>query len=361
MRTGMIAAAAVAMLAQGARADEACGPLKMITSLDARPVAGSPVLMVDANFNGKSAPMLVSTGTFISSLRQGALDGLGLHAIANSSVITVKDKKQVSEAFTQVDDFSLGAIKVPRMQFQVPPDTGGDEPFAGALGSDLFTVYDAEIDPAGRKVNFFAKDHCPGHVLYWNPTAVAVLPFQDQLATANQTRTGFNLYFTRGSGVYVQVKLAGQDVTAAISTGSQYSTMNAGMAKAMFGVSADSPGSTPQPSDDGDPRHASFIHTFPTLTFDTVTVTNAHVLVYPDPDASNADIFKRTDTRLRQGGQYFENHMSIGMDILRRLRLYIASGEKKLYITPATAPVPPATAQGAPPAGLHPAAAQTPN
>lgn len=358
MRTGMIAAAVVLLLAQAAQADETCGPLKMITSLDARPLAGGPVMVVDANFNGKPAPMLVSTGSFISSLRQGALDNLGLHAIANSSVITVKDKKQVSEAFAQVDDFSLGAIKVPRMQFEVPPDTTGQQPFVGALGSDLFAVYDVEIDPAGRKVNFFAKEHCPGHVLYWNPAAVAVLPFQDQLATANQTRTGFNLYFTRGSGIYVPVKLAGQDVIAAISTGSQYSTMNATMARAMFGVTADSPGSTVQPSDDGNPKHASFMHIFPTLTFDTVTVTNAHVLVYPDSDASNADIFKRTDTRLRQGGEYFERHMSIGMDILRRLRLYIASGEKKLYITPATAPVPAAATA---PAGLHPTAAQTPN
>jgi hypothetical protein len=52
--------------------------------------------------------------------------------------------------------------------------------------------------------------------------------------------------------------------------------------------------------------------------------------------------------------------MSIGMDILRRLRLYIASGEKKLYITPATGPVPAAAAPGAP-AGLRPAGVQTPN
>ena len=354
MRVGSITLAFV-LLAMGPAFAQDCGPLKQIAALDATPLGNSPVLMVDAKLNGVSRPMIVQTGAMISSLREGALSGLGLHPIANSILITVKDKKQSSEAFTQVDDFALGAIKVPRMQFQVPPDTGSEQPWVGVLGSDLFSVYDMEVDPVGHKINFFAKDHCPGHVLYWPHSAVAVLPFQEQLATSNQTRTGFNLYFTRGASIYVPVQLDGKDVTATISTGSQYSTMSASMAKFLFGVTADTPGSKPWPDED-DPAHPSFIHTFPTLTFDTVTVSNARILVYPDPpDIANADIFKRTDTRLRQGGEYFVRHMSIGMDILRRLRLYIAFGEKKLYLTPATAPVP-----AAPPARPDPGPEQRP-
>ena len=30
--------------------------------------------------------------------------------------------------------------------------------------------------------------------------------------------------------------------------------------------------------------------------------------------------------------------IAIGMDVLRKLRLYVAYGERKLYVTPATAP-----------------------
>jgi hypothetical protein len=330
----------LAALIPGAALAQDCGPLKEIASLDATPLGTSSVMTVEARLNGTPKPMIVQTGALISSMRQGALDGLGLHSIANSSIITVKGKNQTSEAFTEVADFSLGAIHLSHMQMEVSPDTMTEKPWVGVLASDVFSLYDMEVDPADRKVNFFAKDHCPGHVLYWNPAAVAVLPFQSQLATASQTRTGFNVYFTRGASIYVAVKLDGQDVIASINTGGQYSSMSAGMAKFLFGVTADSPGSTPQPSEDGDPKHASFIHTFPTLTFDTVTVTNAHVLVYPDPDdIGAADIFKRTDTRLQSEGHYFERHMTIGMDILRRLRLFIAFSEKKLYITPATAPV----------------------
>lgn len=268
-------------------------------------------------------------------------------------MVFVKDKKQSSEGFVEVADFSLGAIRVPRMQLAVPPDSDSNLPWAGVLGSDLFSVYDMEIDPAGKKVNFFAKDHCPGHVLYWKPAAIAVLPFQTQLATADATRTGFNTYFERGMGIYVPVNLDGHNVTASINTGSQYSSMSASMAKFMFGVTADSPGSTPLKPTDNDPNPEGFMHTFPTLTFDTVTVTNAHVLVYPDPQVGNSVYFQRTDTRLQRNTGYFVEHMAVGMDILRRLRIFIAFSEKKLYITPATAPAAPVTA----PAPTAPAAA----
>ena len=74
-----------------------------------------------------------------------------------------------------------------------------------------------------------------------------------------------------------------------------------------------------------------------------MTVTNARVLVYPEDDSvAEADIMHRTDTRVRSNNNYFVDHMTIGMNILQRLRLYIAYGERKLYVTPAAAPAAPA-------------------
>jgi hypothetical protein len=337
-----IAVLALSCAASAAWADD-CGPLKLIASLETTPISSdNSGFTVQAKLNDTLTPMLVSTGSLISTLDQSAVNTLGLHAVANSSVILVQDRKQSSESFVEVADFRLGAIHVPRMQFEVPPDSNAARKWSGILGSDLLSVYDLEINPSGHQLNFFAKDHCPGHVLYWKPTALAVLPFRTQLPTANNTRTGFNLYFQRGAKIYVPVKLDGHDVEASISTLSQYSSMSASMAKFVFGVTPESPGSTPESS--SDPQHAGFIHVFPSMTFDTVTVTNARVRIYPDPDVSNADVFKRTDTRLRQSTGYFTESMSIGMDVLRRLRMFVAFSENKLYITPATAPVAPVTA-----------------
>lgn len=326
-----------------------CGPLKEITTLEATRLSDSSVMTVDAMLNGKARPMIVETGALISSLRESALEGLGAKAIANSSIIVVSGRSQSSQKFTQLDSFSLGAFGVSRMQFQVPPGTTEMRPWAGVLASDVFSLYDMEVDAAGRKIRFFDKDHCPGRVLYWNPAAIAILPFQSQLATADRTRTGFNNYFERGSGVYVSVTLDGKDVIASVSTGSDFSAMGARMAKFTFGVTADSPGSTPQPSPDGNPANAPFLHVFPTLTFDTVTVTNARVLVYPEDDSiAQSDVMGRSDTRLRRDNSYFVDHMTIGMNILQRLRFYIAYDERKLYVTPATGASPVAKALAAP-------------
>lgn len=337
-----------------------CGPLREITVLDATPVPGSSVMTVSPMINGKSTPMIVETGGFISRLREGALPGLGMTAIANSNVATFKDSRQRSISFAQSDSFTLGAIRVARMQFQLVPDSLDEKPWAGVLASDLFSQYDLEVDPAGRKIHLFDKKHCPGRVIYWKPAAIAVLPFQEQLPTADASRTGFATYFNRGTGVYVPVKLDGKDLTASVDTGNDMSAMSAGMAKFLFGVTADSPGSTPQPSPDGDPRHAPFLHVFPTLTFDTVTVTNANVMVYPDnDDVARSDYMKRTDTRLQRNTSYFVEHMVVGMNILRRLRMYFAFDEHKLYITPGTT-VAATPANAAPAAATPPAPVATP-
>ena len=345
-------------LSSSAMAAEECGPLKEITTLEATRLPESSVMTVNAMLNGKSRPMIVDTGDLISSLRESALLDLGAKAIANSNVIVVSGRTQNSQNFTELNSFSLGGFGVARMQLQVPHDTAQERPWVGVLASDVLSLYDMEVDAANRKIRFFDKNHCAGHVLYWNPQAVAILPFQNQLATADRSRTGFNAYFERGAGIYAPVILDGKNVIAAVSTGSDYSAMGARMAKFIFGVTADSPGSTPQPSPDGNPAHAPFLHVFPTLTFDTVTVSNARVMVYPEDDSiALSDVMGRSDTRLKRDNSYFVEHMIIGMNILQRLRLYIAYGERKLYITPASAPPsspvpakPPATAQ---PASTH--------
>ncbi len=341
MNRHAIAVAAIAAAASPAWAQE-CGPLKEIASLDTTSPAGSSVMTVQAGFNGQSRPMLVSTGNGISMMREGALEGLGLHGIQNSSVTMLSSGGGASRSFVEVADFSLGAIRSQRMQFQVAPGSGGDGGIAGTIGGDVMALYDVEIDPAGHKLNFFAKDHCPGHVLYWHPTAVAVLPVTTQLATGDRSRTGYHSYIEREKKVYVPVTLDGKEFPALISTGAQESTMPAATAKFQFGVTYDSPGSTVvQPSPDSDPSHAIFVHVFPTLTFDTVTVTNAHFVVYPDmTGARDPNNSTRTDMRIKRVDDNINTGagISIGMDVLRRLRLFIAFSEKKLYITPATAP-----------------------
>ena len=339
MRTGsLVGSLAVAILFHsGVAAAEDCGPLKQISSVDMTTGPGGSFL-VPVSIDGTPRQMLLATAGGITNLRQDAMEEMGLHSIDASSIKLLSSNGSTSQSYTQVD-FSLGAIRAPKLQVIVMPAAGGNAPFVGSLAGDFLGLYDVEMDFAGKKLNFFSKDHCPGHVIYWKMDALAVLPITRQLPTADDSRTGYRLFSYRGNHINVPVSINGKDFKAALNTASQTSAMSTDTAKFVFGVTADSPGAVPLDSPDGNPAHRAFRYTFQTLTFDTVTVTNPKFVVYPDltgsKDPNNSG---RTDTRLRRIDDNIGGGLSIGMDVLRKLHLFVAYSENKLYITPASAP-----------------------
>jgi predicted aspartyl protease len=340
MRSGLISLALMTLACGPAFAQD-CGPLKQISSIDMTPLPGTAVMTVPASFNGTTAPLLVDTAAGISNMRDASLAQLGLHGIDNSRIEMLDSAGNASKRFVQVDDFAVGAIRSKNLQFMVSPSGSTDLPYVGALAADLMELYDVEMDFSGRKLNFFAKDHCPGHVLYWNPAAIAIVPITLRIATGDSSRTGFRSYVQRAAHLYVPVTLDGKNFQAMLDTGSQRSTMTARTARFIFGVDAQSPGSAPKGTLDGDPGHPVFSHSFATLTFDTVTVTNPHFTVIPDlVGAKDPNNSSRTDSRVKKIDDNIGGDVTIGMDVLRKLRLYIAFREGKLYISPATAPVP---------------------
>jgi len=347
IRTACTVAFALTCLTTVARADD-CGPRKQITSRDMTALPGGRYT-VPVTINGTQQQMLLATAGGITTLRQDAATAMGLQPIDASHIKLLSSNGNVSQNFVQID-FALGRLQDPMLQLIVmPPDGGAAPPFVGNLAGDFLSLNEVEIDFADRKLNVFSKDHCPGHVLYWHPDAVAVLPITFQVPSFQNTRSGFALYSNRGSHLIVPVTIDGKDSKAEVSTGNIISSMGAGTAKFLFGVTADSPGSVPvKNGNDSDPAHQSFIHTFPTLTFDTVTVTNPRFLIYPDRiGARDPNNSTDTENRARRvDDNVGRDDIAIGMDVLRKLRLYVAYGERKLYVTPATAPAPsPAPAQ----------------
>jgi hypothetical protein len=323
---------------------EDCGPLKQIASLDMT-VGTAGRYLVPVTINDTPQKMLLATGGGVTNLRQDAVTAMGLHPIDASHIKLLSGNGTVSQDYVQVD-FRMGVIHDPILQTIVMPIQGnGPPPFAGELAGDFLSLYDVEMDFAGRKLNFFSKDHCPGHVLYWNPTAVAVVPISLQMPTAVDSRTGFRRYAYRGSHINVPVTINDKPFKAALNTASLTSTMSEDTAKFIFGVTADSPGAVPLGSVDGNPDHKAFSYVFPTLTFDTVTVTNAKFYIYPNLVGSrDPNNTSRTDTRVSRIDDNIGGDISIGLDVLRKLHLYVAYGELKLYVTPATT----APAQSAP-------------
>ena len=82
-----------------------------------------------------------------------------------------------------------------------------------------------------------------------------------------------------------------------------------------------------------------FGYVFKTISFGDVTVTNPHIAIIPDiiglNDPNNAG---RTDSRIKKEDDDLGPDLSIGMDVIRQLHIYVATKEDKLYITAADAP-----------------------
>ncbi len=341
------------LLQIGAALAEDCSPLQLITSVDIVPQDG--LFLAPVTINNNQAKMLVDTGGGITSINSGATEALGLHPIDGARIQLLDSVGNVSKKYVGLDSFAIGGLRTNRVEFMVAPGYGDNSEIAGALAGDVLSLYDVELDFAAAKLNFFSKKHCPGKVIYWPHQGVAQVPITLQRPTGDNSRTGFTSYVDRGAHIWVPVLLDGKPFHAMLDTGSSRSTISAKTAKFILGVTQDSPGSTPLGPVDGDPNHIAFNHAFKTLTFDGVTVTNPNFVVTPDligdKDPNNSS---RTDTRLRRIDDYISVDLTIGMNVLRRLHLYVAFGERNLYITPGSAP------QSTPAAATLPASTSTP-
>jgi predicted aspartyl protease len=326
IRTACTVAFAFSCLMTVARAED-CGPLKQINSIDLVKPNPSRAL-VPVSINGTPKLFLLDTGGDSSSISGDVADQLQLPTRdANGTMLDLYG--HASTKYAVVEKFGVGRQMGDIHLMVMPdPDFGRGTRFVGIFAPDLMGRFDVEIDFGTYKMNYFSPDHCPGKVVYWPHNALAVLPF---------TFHKRHIRFT--------VKMDGKDVLAEFDSGAPNTTMTAEAARRLFDITPDSAGNVTL---DGQGKTAVFQHTFDTLDFEGVAVKNAHVNILPDmvgsKDANNA---QRTGNRARMTDDLDDHSdMLVGMDILRRLHLYIAFDESRIFLSEASTPAKP----GAPPA-----------
>jgi predicted aspartyl protease len=298
---------------------EDCKPLLQVNSIDL--VAAAPNrALIPVSINGIPKLFLLDTGGDISQIngevaqeldlprRDSAVKMLDLYGHASSKYVTI-EKFGVGRQSGDID-----------LAVQPNPDFGRGTRYVGIFAPDLMGRYDVEIDFGIYKMNYFSPDHCSGKVVYWPHNALAVLPF-----TFHKRHIRF------------PVKVDGKDLMAEIDTGAPRTTMTAEAAKRVFDLAPDSPGNVPL---NAQGMAAAFGRIFDTLDFEGVAVKNPHVIVIPQlvgsKDPNNGF---RTDTRARQVDDLEDqSDMLIGMDIVRKLHLYIAFGESRIFISEASTP-----------------------
>jgi len=302
MRKAALVALTLGLLVCPAAAEEKC-QLVRIAALD----MGTDLahVTVPAAIGDQPLTMIVDTGGVFTSLSESKAATLGLHPQMidpGSTWLSIYGGIRISH-YASVSDFTLGRMKARKLDYPLLPFGFFPPGVDGLLAQDFLANFDLDFDFANAKLNLFSKDHCKGRVIYWTHDPVATIPF-----TTDEVRN-----------IYVHVQLDGHDVKAQLDTGSPRSAMSLETAEYRYNLDDASPLLTHVPGPNGtkNARH----YPFKQLLFDGVTVANPDITLVPDREAKM--------------GPYGPD-LIIGMSILRQLHLYVAYGEKNLYVTAAS-------------------------
>ena len=300
-------------LASAAQAQD-CAPAKLLATVQMHSAEPeSNIRTVPVTLNGVTRPMVLDTGGAITQLSRDTIAELDLPL--HSGHATVYDiNGRVSHHFAMVKDFTFGDLHRADAALLVWPEAA--RPYAGELAQDMLQPYDVDVDFAAGLLRMYAKDHCPGPS-GWVPTARAEMR-------------------NKGWHLHIPVTLDGRTYDAIFDTGSRHTIMRLPTARHDFGLNTDSPGMTPYHAINGDAFLNGYIHAFSKMSFGGMTIDHPDIMIVPDIMNRNAD---RSPMALNPA--YHHNadlilpELSLGMDVLKHLHLFMAFGEQALYVAPA--------------------------
>jgi hypothetical protein len=295
---------AATLSSSSALADDNCR-LSRIAKLEMTTLSDGTV-GVPMTINGKTVMMQIGTASVYSTLRQSDIEGLGLKSeYAGGGILKVYGG-ETSSHFAAAYGASFAGITARRIAFPILPDKEYPRDANGSLGPDILRSYDLDLDFANSTFSLFSQDHCDGKVVYWTQGGYARIEF-----TENQN-----------VDIVVPVELDGKRINAVINTAMERSAASLPEIENDFDIDSHNPDLKQLTS--YTTKFPAYHYPFKTLSFGGVTITN------PDLELASADEWREVS---------FVPAMRIilGIDILRKLHVYIAYREHAIYVTPATA------------------------
>lgn len=320
MRTHNLPAALYAICAMcvaghSARAAD-CQPLALVNSVTLEPMENDDRFTVPVQINGQAEHLIVDSGTPLTMLGPETAKKLGLRLLGTRTMsLDVEGHTSTTQAIANT--FDLGSAHAENFHFDIYPGEMRESGPGGLISPRMFSRSDIDFDFGARRFNVFSQDHCEGRVVYWLERPLAVIPMD-----------------TKSGHINLPVTVDGHAMTAIIDTGATETMMTATAAKFIMNLE---PGSDDAPQigqSKTDPLLKYYSHQFASLGFGGVNVLNPKIIIMTDRTGSQVHPDGSTGSRIHADTVHL-NDLTIGMNVLTQLHLYVAYGENKLYITPA--------------------------
>lgn len=293
-------------------------------------------ILVPVELEGKMTSMTLSMSSAFSGIYDAALKQFSLKTSnLDPSAIVQYGGKRI-DRYANVTSMSLGNARWSRSELLVvpidrPKTSVGDMPLVGFIGTDLFRKIDVELDLGHNEMRLFGPYACAGIPVYW----------ADEYNVVPMRRGQLNdLYFV--------MELDGKKLQAKLATGSDTSKLYTNVTKKLYGWDEHSSGVETVE----DPRGGSRTqYRAMALTAGGLSIVNAKIALYPPTGCLQSAVIASD----HDGAAGFDYHcmgaypLGLGMNVLAKLRLYLASKQGKLYFTPWNAH------KDTAPAGLAPA------
>ena len=314
-RHSILSLLAVGCLATSAQAQE-CTPRILATLKMHHAEAGSEIRTVPVSINGVEKRMVLDTGGAITQMSRRTIQEMNL-PLRRSGAKVFDINGRVSSHFTLIDKFGFGHLERDRAALMVWPEPA--RPWAGIIAQDMLQAYDIDVDFASDELKMYARD-CP------RPPA----------STRNASRIPMQ---NKGWHLHIPVVLDGKTYDGIFDTGSRNTIMTMLTARRDFGISPDTHEMTRYPAINGVTSLNGYLHSFSKLSVGGVEVDSPRLLLLPDVMNRNADRSPLARSRARRHSDGLVlPELTLGMSVMKNLRLYISFSEQALYVAPAVAP-----------------------
>jgi predicted aspartyl protease len=241
---------------------------------------------VDLPIAGTPMTLLVDTGGVKSMLTRTATARLGLvHKPITDSLVTLYGGAQINHTV------NLPKTDMTPGEFYVMPDNRLPYALSGTLAPDILSTHDVGFDFVKAEMRFFAPGQCTlSHALAIRPDDAHHL--------------------------IVTVELDGERIPAFLDTGASRSELSYETARRLFGSAM----RAAEPAHRADSEDGVLTYPFETLRVGNVSVDAPDIILVPD------NIARRPADAPR---------LLLGMNILRRMKLFVAYGRNRLMVSPA--------------------------